>query len=456
MSRNKAFFWVCVCLAICLVGCRGQASSKTGGEPVGGELHAGHGHEDVAPTGHEAHGHEVHGQGAEGGHDHVEAGPDGGEGEDGHRHEESQDPAAETVVDAEGIRWAPVGARKALERLQPTGEVVLNEERTFALTTRVEAQVGRFLTDVGDRVKAGQSLVELESLGMLERRRQWLEALQELDLAERAWERGRQLLRVDGVERRELEARNGRLVVARARVVALQEDLVLLGVPQEQLEQVQAGLKDAKMRDRTLEGFLTPRWALRAPAAGVVLSRGGYPGLSLAAGAVVLTLSDLDQPWALMDLPARLAGHQAAGGVWTVRVDELPGKTFEGVLDRPLRELNPQLRTQRVRLRLRGTGGQVLPGMFVRAELEQRDARPRLAVPPAAWVSLNGQTGVFIREHGTVAFLPLREEGRDAEGFVFAEGLRPDLSVAVEGTARLKGMELQRLGGVDPHAGHVH
>jgi len=94
--------------------------------------------------------------------------------------------------------------------------------------------------------------------------------------------------------------------------------------------------------------------------------------------------------------------------------------------------------------------------MFVRAELEQRDARPRLAVPPAAWVSLNGQTGVFIREHGTVAFLPLREEGRDAEGFVFAEGLRPDLSVAVEGTARLKGMELQRLGGVDPHAGHVH
>jgi cobalt-zinc-cadmium efflux system membrane fusion protein len=90
----------------------------------------------------------------------------------------------------DGLVKTAVAARRKLEApLALTGEIRFDERRVTHLAPSTEARVRAVRVTLGQRVRAGEALVELESVGLGEAQSQYLEARGALELASRAAER---------------------------------------------------------------------------------------------------------------------------------------------------------------------------------------------------------------------------------------------------------------------------
>jgi hypothetical protein len=94
----------------------------------------------------------------------------------------------------DGLVKTSVAARRKLEApLGLTGEIKFDERRVTHIAPSTEAMVRAVRVSLGQRVQAGESLVELESVALGEAQSQYLEARGALELARRAAERAESL-----------------------------------------------------------------------------------------------------------------------------------------------------------------------------------------------------------------------------------------------------------------------
>ena len=94
----------------------------------------------------------------------------------------------------DGLVKTAVAARRKLEApLALTGEIRFDERRVTHIAPSTEAMVRAVRVSLGQRVQAGEALVELESVALGEAQSQYLEARGALELARRAAERAESL-----------------------------------------------------------------------------------------------------------------------------------------------------------------------------------------------------------------------------------------------------------------------
>lgn len=120
-------------------------------------------------------------------------------------------------------------------------------------------------------------------------------------------ERARAALRLAEAGRLELRRREQELTARRAEVERLKAQLAV----------VDAQLADAEVY---------------SPIDGVVLVKSAEPGETVAAGATILTLGDLDHPWLRGYVNQTLLGRLRLGSAVRVTTDSYPGKIYEGRL----------------------------------------------------------------------------------------------------------------------------
>jgi HlyD family secretion protein len=112
-----------------------------------------------------------------------------------------------------------------------------------------------------------------------------------------------------------------------------------------QRAQAQAAVLETQLADRTLY----------APVSGVVMTRSAEPGEVVAAGAVVLTLGDIERPWARAYLPERDLGRVKLGMPAELVSDSFPDKRYSGRVSfiSAEAEFTPkQIQTQEERVKL--------------------------------------------------------------------------------------------------------
>ncbi len=130
----------------------------------------------------------------------------------------------------DGLVKLAVAARRTLEAPLPlTGEIRFDERRVAHLAPSTEARVRSVRASLGQQVRAGEPLVELESVALGEAQSQWLEARGALDLARRGAERAEALHQERIASEKEwLQARQEH-EAAGIRARAAEEKLVRLG-----------------------------------------------------------------------------------------------------------------------------------------------------------------------------------------------------------------------------------
>jgi membrane fusion protein (multidrug efflux system) len=129
--------------------------------------------------------------------------------------------------------------------------------------------------------------------------------------------------------------------------------------------------------------------------------------------------------------------YLALGRPVTIRVDALPGESYEGRIVRLGAELDADARTLGVEAEIDNRDGRLKPGMLARMEVPRRTLADALLVPLEAVVDLGEQRALFVVEDG-VARRRLVELGPVlGERVVVTSGVAAGERVIVEGEQRV-------------------
>lgn len=337
--------------------------------------------------------------------------------------------------------WAPVRVtvtKVAQDPVQPAlfGIGTVEARRSLPVGPTAAARLLQVHVDVGDEVRPGQLLAELDAVDLAPR-------LQALDAGQA---RARSLMVAAEAQQRDAQAR---LALARAntrRWVELgAQDFVSSGAvearEQEQrsaeaaLQAADASLLAARQELQRLgaeqDGLRAQqdRLRLRAPIAAVVASREAEPGAAVVAGQAVLRLIDPASLWLRVRFDQGRAGALAAGQPARITLRSRPGETFSGRVARlePLGDAVTEERIAQVTLDDPGVARTLGELVEVTVDLPAGAAGPW--VPNAALQPQGGQIGVWKRVDGRPVFAALQLGAASLDGRV---AVRAGLAVGDE------------------------
>ncbi len=295
------------------------------------------------------------------------------------------------------VRWAPVAQRSLGSAIEVPGQLVPDEDRTARLGAPAEARVLAVLVQAGDRVRAAQALVTLQSGEATTARADHNKALADLNArkasatyAHAAHERADRLLVVKAIPRQEVERAAADDELARSDVIRAEAEVTRTRT---ELEHLGVG-SDGNM-------------VMRSPIAGVVLSRDARPGTVVQPGAPLVAVSDPGTLWLDVSVSDRAASALRAGSRIRFAVPAYPADTFFARILSVGGGLDSATRTILVRGVVDNMRGKLRSQMFASVWLEGGNAQQGLAVPEGAVMLLDERSVVFVArpdKNGAVHF----------------------------------------------------
>ncbi len=184
---------------------------------------------------------------------------------------------------------------------------------------------------------------------------------------------------------------------------------------------------------------------VRAPYDGIVTARFADPGAliqiatSSATTAIPLfTVMDLDTVRVYANVPQDDSPWIVPGKTKaSVKVSELPGRSFTGTITRSTLALDPATRSLLVEIDLPNADHALRPGTFAQVSLGLREIPQALVVPPQAVVSTQKGKSVFIVAQGKALSIPVQTGISDGRWIEIASGLNGDEEIVVVGKRRL-------------------
>jgi len=334
---------------------------------------------------------------------------------------------SDEVVRAAHIRTAPVVRELLAVTLSLPGELVADPDRSARLASPIAGRIREVRFREGSAVQKGDVLavIDVPDLGRLRAEQSAALAkakaaranatrLQEL-LAQRLTSEQSYLDAVASAAAVELEAR------------ALGEKLGALGLHAER----------GKPSELTL----------RAPLAGVVISRDAVVGQPVTAEQVLCEIVELSELWFLGRVFEKDLGRLKLAASAEVALNAYPQQRFEGVVEYIGRQVDPTARTVTARVRLQNRDDLLRVGLFGTAYVstaDEKQSRPTLTVPRGALTELAGKPVVFVRQADDDFELHEVTLGESAAGKVqIIAGLREGEQVVVEGVFTLKSAVLK-------------
>ena len=278
-------------------------------------------------------------------------------------------PAAPAALSAVRVTTAPPA-----QALTLPGELESYYQTDIA--PRVSAYVRRVNVDIGDHVRAGQVLAELDApelTAALSEAQGKLNAAEATAQGSRgSYRRLRQTARTAGAV--------SPLAVDQARTQATSDSLNVVAA--------RAHYRAAAQ--------MTAYLRLTAPFAGTITERNAAPGAMVgqAAGPPLFRLRQLNPLRLRVAVPEAYVGEIKPGNPVQFTVRALPGRTFTGRLTRTAGSVQAATRSEQVELDIPNPKEELKPGMFASASLPVHAATGSLFVPKSAVVSTTERTYV--------------------------------------------------------------
>ncbi|MHB8165767.1 MAG: efflux RND transporter periplasmic adaptor subunit [Sulfuricella sp.] len=262
---------------------------------------------------------------------------------------------------------------------QPTVEAVGNLRAASGAS--LAAEVGGLVTGIhfesGEMVKAGQLLVELNAAPLKAQLEQLKAAAM---LAQQNHERDSAQLKVQAVSQAVVDADA-------------------------------ANLKSAQAQVATQEATIAQKTIL-APFAGRLGIRQVDLGQFLAAGTTIVNLQKLDPMYLDFTVPQAQIDLIRVGNKITIQTNALPDKTFIGSISAIEPQVDTATRNLKVRARIANPKGELLPGLFATARVDEGGKRQYITLPDSA---------IAYNTYGSTVFI-VKDDGKGADG-------KPKLSV---------------------------
>jgi membrane fusion protein, heavy metal efflux system len=280
-----------------------------------------------------------------------------------------------------------VGLRSIRMSLKAQGGKVLpNENRLAHLSARVPGRIVAVYANLGDRVKAGERLLLVDSPMFGEAQLEYRKTRTAVRVTEKAFERAQALFDRGAIGAGEYQRREADFENARADLHEAEEKLHLLGMSEQEIERLAA---DKLPHAEVAQVFL------RASFSGEVIERNATVGEVVDPNKMLFTVTDLSTVWVRGDFPEQQAGRLQVGLGVEVRVAAYPDTVFRGTISYVGAVIDPATRTVMARSDIPNPDRRLRPEMFAEVTLLTPE-QSVLAVPLAAVQQVGNRTMVFV------------------------------------------------------------
>lgn len=251
-----------------------------------------------------------------------------------------------------GVRTATAKRKPIAMHIDTVGYIQFNEDDIVHVHPRVEGWLERlYIKTEGEQVEQGMPLFSIYSPALVSAQEELLLAL----------------------------ARNNRKLLRSAK-----ERLRALQLSDEQIKTL---LKQKKvMREITVF----------SPKSGVITNLGVREGEYVKPSNTLFSVAPLDEVWVIADIFERQLSQVNIGDLASMRVESLPQKTWQGVVDYIYPTLDPTSRTARARLRIDNQEGHLLPNMFAHVAIHSEAPTAQWVVPREAVIRTGKQNRVVV------------------------------------------------------------
>jgi RND family efflux transporter MFP subunit len=316
------------------------------------------------------------------------------------------------------------------------------------ISSEADGKVRRILADLGDRVKAGDVLIELDS-----EKQQYAYEQQQAALARALAQYGatdpKQLPDIEKTP--DARRANAELVQATQAFDRASELHKRTLISQQALDDARATLQAARSRyDSALQGGKDLRASIQASEAAMKLADrerrdtqiravfDGYVekrlvnlGELVKAQMPVMAIVRLDPLKVIAEIPEKLTPWISDGRPVELRVDAYPERTFAGTVTRVSPAVNAATRAFPFEARVANADAALKPGTFARVHLEIGKVDDVLTLPYAAIQYRYGVNRVFVVAGDKLAVRELTLGERLGDRVEITSGVKPDERVAV-------------------------
>ena len=311
--------------------------------------------------------------------------------------------------------------------------IEVDQTRVTRVGSPVMGRISQLFVQEGQAVRRGELLALLTSTGLSDAQLGFLKALSARQVAQRAVERAKILLKSDVIGAAELQRREAELDQATAEFDAARDQLEIMGMPPEGIERLE--------RERQINSVAR----IVASMDGTVLSRMLTLGQVVQPADTAFEIADLSSLWLQADVPEQDAGRLRVGNAVDASVAALPGARLSGTLSFVSATVNPDTRTVRVRMTLPNPDGRYKPAMLATMTLKDAVERQQV-VPSAAVIREQDAEYVFVQLEGDRFALRQVRLGAEVDGQrVVREGLREGDKIVVEGAFHLNNERRRQL-----------
>lgn len=263
-------------------------------------------------------------------------------------------------------------------------------------------RIERILVEVGDHVRKGQKLVQMDEVNLAQAKTQ-------LDNLEIEFKRTDELYKVGGTSKSDWDAKKTSLDVARTAYHNLVENTQLL-----------------------------------SPIDGIVTARNYDSGDMYSGGDPVLTVEQIRPVKLYINISETLFTKVKKGMNVTVKLDVYGDEAFDGKVSLVYPTIDPQTRTFPVEIKMVNGNEKVRPGMFARVTIDF-GSKQHVVVPDRAIVkqSGSGDRYVYVYENGKVSYNKVELGRRLDNKYELISGVDNGAKVVITGQSRLNnGMEV--------------
>jgi membrane fusion protein, heavy metal efflux system len=343
-----------------------------------------------------------------------------------------------------GISVESVALRNLEDTLSTTGTVSEDPGRVAHIRPLARGLIEKSYIRLGDRVSAGDPLVEYDNIELglaigeyLTAQAELQRSLTDLEVKKTILERGKEMLRVGAMARtaydlREAEYKDAEAKTAgtRAAVEKIEEQIHRFGWTDRDL---------AILLAKKSTGHTITHSILKAPFSGIITAFHASIGEVVEPTTELLAITDMSSLWILADVLEKDLSHVKAGKTVRVRVTSYPGRAFYGKITYVADTIEPKTRTAKVRCVVENNSELLKLEMFATVEIPVDRANSVLAVPDSSIQQIEGKPVVFVRESETEFLKREIQTGIASGGFTeILSGLTAGDLVASQGSFVVK------------------
>jgi cobalt-zinc-cadmium efflux system membrane fusion protein len=326
-----------------------------------------------------------------------------------------------------GVTFGKLEPAKQIPVLTAPAKVVIPPTQEYVVTASQAGLITKLNVAIGDKVKKGEVLAQLNSPDLLTLQREYLKAASVLQLASNTYQRDKKLVE-EGViaDRRWQETRNQYYSLASE----ANEHKQLLEI---------AGMTTNDIDRLGKTHRLSSQLNVNSPISGVVMERMAVAGTRIDILAPIYRIANLSELWLEISIPHERIGSIKVGDQVLVENTSISAEiTLLG------QSVNPENQTLQARAviipkqKLGNEQSAIRVGQTLNARIIQPSENAAFKAPNTAIAQNEGKSFIFIRTQEGFKVVPITVIGKQGEDSIISGDLTGDEDIAIKGAVALK------------------